>query len=189
MTEPGVDAYVKSDLGDGTGGKAETIAYSAAEAYAHERIRQVYVERYHDGNAGRGVPAGMVESEEQAERFADFALWTAWVSHTERPGTDHSYTNDWPYNPAAGNEAPGAAMTWSVIAMVLLVAGAGFGVWLYRSIELSEPTTEGMRIPQPDEVDLFPGQVRGRIGRSFSEPENRTNMFVGFSRAGKHVPS
>ncbi|RBI59213.1 cytochrome B [halophilic archaeon] len=152
-----VDAQVKSDLGDGDPGAK--IRYSAAEAYAHEQVRKVYVERYHDGAPERGVPDGMISSEEEARRFADFALWTAWIAHTERPGTSHSYTNDWPYQPAAGNEATGAAMTWSVVAMVLLVGGAGVGVWLYKSIELPEPETEGVSIPRPDEVDLFPGQA------------------------------
>ncbi|WP_137284416.1 nitric-oxide reductase large subunit [Halorussus salinisoli] len=152
-----VDVAVKSDLTDGEPG--DRIEYSAAEAYAHDQVQQVYVERYHEGSHERGVPAGMIESEEEAERFADFALWTAWISHTDRPGADHSYTNEWPYHPAAGNDATGAAMTWSVIAMILLVAGAGFGVWLYKSIELPEPETEGVTVPRPDEVNLFPGQA------------------------------
>ncbi|NHN60255.1 MULTISPECIES: nitric-oxide reductase large subunit [Halorussus] len=152
-----VDVAVKSDLTDGD--PASDIEYSAAEAYAHEQVTQVYVERYHEGSHERGVPANMIDSEEEAERFADFALWTAWVSHTDRPGSDHSYTNEWPYNPAAGNDATGASMTWSVVAMILLVAGAGFGVWLYKSIELPEPETEGVTVPRPDEVDLFPGQA------------------------------
>lgn len=153
-----VDAATKSDLSDGAP-SADSIEYSAAEAYAHERVREVYVERYHDGSAERGVPAGMIGSEEEARQFADFALWTAWMSHTDRPGAGHSYTNDWPYHPGAGNEATGAAMTWSVVAMVLLVAGAGFGVWLYKTIELPEPDAEGVTVPRPDEVDLFPGQA------------------------------
>ncbi|USZ67226.1 cbb3-type cytochrome c oxidase subunit I [Halorussus salilacus] len=152
-----VDVAVKADLGDGEAG--DRIEYSAAEAYAHEQVREEYVERYHEGSPERGVPADMIASDEEAREFADFALWTAWFSHTDRPDGDHSYTNDWPYHPAAGNEATGAAMTWSVIAMVLLVAGAGAGVWLYKSIELDEPETEGVTVPRPSEVSLFPGQA------------------------------
>jgi len=84
--------------------------YSEAERCAHDQVRRTYVERYHEGDAERGVPTGMVESEE-AEEFADFALWTAWIAHTDRPGADHSYTNDWPYQPVAGNDPTGATMT------------------------------------------------------------------------------
>jgi len=147
---------VKQDL-DGAydGGPIE---YSAAETYAHEQIRQEYVERYHEGDHARGVPVDMIDSEADAQKFADFALWTAWFSHTDRPAGDHSYTNDWPYQPGAGNDATAAAMTWSVIAMVLLVAGAGAGIWLYKSIELPEPDAEGISVPEPGDVSVFPSQ-------------------------------
>ncbi|NHN42773.1 cytochrome B [Halorubellus sp. JP-L1] len=151
-----VDADVKADLeSDYDGG---TIEYSAAELYAHEQVREEYVERYNEGSHDRGVPEGMIESEEDAREFADFAMWTAWFSHTDRPGGDHSYTNEWPYAPAAGNDATGAAMTWSVVAMVLLVAGAGFGIWLYNSVRLPEPSTEGLSVPEPGDVSVFPSQ-------------------------------
>jgi nitric oxide reductase subunit B len=151
-----VDQRVETDLDDAGGG--DTVTYSEAEVYAHEQVREVYVERYHEGSAERGVPAGMIGSEEEAERFADFALWTAWMSHTDRPGTDHTYTNDWPYQPTAGNEPTAAAVTWSVLAMVLLVAGAGLAVWLYRAVELPEPETDGIDVPHPSDVDLVPSQ-------------------------------
>ncbi|MFA1611818.1 nitric-oxide reductase large subunit [Halobellus rubicundus] len=147
---------VEQELDSGYDGGA--IQYSAAELYAHRQVRQEYVQRYHDGSHDRGVPAGMIESSEEARQFADFAMWTAWFSHTERPGGSHTYTNDWPYQPGAGNDATGAAMTWSVIAMVLLVAGAGAGIWLYRAVELPEPKAEGISVPKPGEMSVFPSQ-------------------------------
>ncbi|WP_254766350.1 nitric-oxide reductase large subunit [Salinilacihabitans rarus] len=140
-------------------GYGSQVEYSAAEVYAHEQVREEYVERYHEGDRERGVPAGQIPTAEEAEQFADFALWTAWISHTDRPGTDVSFTNEWPFSPAAGNDAAGAAMTWSVVAMVLLVAGAGAAIWLYRAVELPEPEAEGVSIPHPREIDLTPSQL------------------------------
>jgi len=87
-----VDERVQQDLESGAA--SDEIRSSEAERYTHEQVRQTYVERYHESDAERGIPAGMVESEEEAEEFADFALWTAWIAHTDRPGADHSYTND-----------------------------------------------------------------------------------------------
>ena len=151
-----VDDDVKQDLsGEYEGGNIE---YSAAELYAHQQVRQEYVERYHEGSHERGVPEGMIDSEADARQFADFAMWTAWFSHTDRPGGEHSYTNDWPYEPAAGNDATGAAMTWSVIAMVLLVAAAGGGIWLYQSVSLPEPSASDLSVPEPGDVSIFPSQ-------------------------------
>ncbi|QHS16971.1 nitric-oxide reductase large subunit [Halopenitus persicus] len=153
-----VDRLVRDDL-DGTVEEGTTtIEYSAAEAYAHERVRETYVERYHEGAPERGIPAGFVGSAEAAGEFADFALWTAWISHTDRPGGEGSFTNDWPYDPDAGNTPTGATMVWSVISMVILVGAVGIGVWLYRSVTLPEPEVTGIEIPPPDEISLTPSQ-------------------------------
>lgn len=152
-----VDALVRDELDtahDGSG----VVEYSAAEAYAHEQVRETYVERYHEGDHDRGVPVGMIDSAEEAEDFADFALWTAWFSHTDRPNAEHSYTNEWPYQPGAGNDATGSAMIWSVIAMVLLVGAAGAAILLYKSVKLPEPSAEGISVPEPGDVSVFPSQ-------------------------------
>ncbi|WP_136688063.1 nitric-oxide reductase large subunit [Halorhabdus amylolytica] len=151
-----INDVVEQDMSEGYGGG--DIEYSAAELYAHEQVREEYVERYHEGSHERGVPEGMIESPEDARDFADFAMWTAWFSHTDRPGGDHSYTNEWPYQPGAGNDATGSAMTWSVIAMILLVAGAGFAIWLYKSVSLPEPSAEGISVPKPSDIEIFPSQ-------------------------------
>ncbi|TKX56451.1 cytochrome B [Halorubrum sp. SS7] len=152
-----VDALVREEL-DASHDGGDVVEYSAAELYAHERVRETYVERYHEGDHDRGVPVGMIESAEGAEDFADFALWTAWFSHTDRPNADHSYTNEWPYAPGAGNDATGSAMIWSVIAMVLLVGAAGAAILLYKSVKLPEPSAEGISVPEPGDVSVFPSQ-------------------------------
>jgi nitric oxide reductase subunit B len=153
-----IDSLVRDDLDESFEQGTETVQYSAAEADAHRQVREVYVERYHDGALDRGVPANFIDSEEEARRFADFALWTAWISHTDRPGSDHSFTNEWPYKPAAGNTPTGSTMIWSVISMVLLIAAVGIGVFAYKSVELPEPKVNGLQIPAPDEISLTPSQ-------------------------------
>ncbi|MCL7419178.1 MAG: hypothetical protein M8354_15280, partial [Halalkalicoccus sp.] len=134
------------------------LRYSEAEAYAHRRIRKQYVERYHGGDPERGIPEGFVGSTEQAERLADFACWTAWMAHTDRPNADHSYTNDWPYEPAAGNRPTGQVLVWSTISLVLLVGGGALGVWAYHALDFAEPTTDVIDVPSPDEVSVTPAQ-------------------------------
>jgi nitric oxide reductase subunit B len=153
-----VDQLVQDDLDEQFTEGAETIEYSAAEVYAHEQVRDEYVRRYHNGALDRGVPADFIGSEEEARQFADFALWTAWISHTDRPGGDTSFTNEWPYAPAAGNTPTGETMIWSVISMVLLVGAVGIGVFLYKSVELPEPEIKSLEIPPPDEINLTPSQ-------------------------------
>lgn len=151
-----VNAVVEHQLEDNV--IDDTIELSAAEAYAYQQVRNAYVERYYRGAPEHGIPAKFVSSADDARRFADFALWTSLFSATDRPGSDNSYTNEWPFTPGAGNSAPVSAMLWSVFAMVILIAGGGAGIWLYKSIELSEPGTEGIDVPDPEEVTLSPSQ-------------------------------
>ncbi|MDY7082143.1 MAG: cytochrome B, partial [Halobacteria archaeon] len=153
-----VDSLVRNDLDESFDRGTETVRYSAAEAYAHRQVREQYVERYHEGSIERGIPADFVSSEEEARQFADFALWTAWISHTDRPGSENSFTNNWPYLPAAGNTPTGSTMTWSVISMVILVGAVGIGVFLYNTVELPEPNVRDFEIPPPDEINLTPSQ-------------------------------
>ncbi|SFF87605.1 nitric oxide reductase subunit B [Halopelagius inordinatus] len=134
------------------------IQYSAAEAYAHHRIRDQYVDRYYGGSPERGIPSKFVRSADHARRIADFACWTAWMSHTNRPGSDHSYTNDWPYVPGTGNRPTGQVLVWSTISVILLIAGGGAGVWAYHSLDFAEPTTEIIDVPSPDDVSITPTQ-------------------------------
>ncbi|MFC7045947.1 nitric-oxide reductase large subunit [Halobacteriaceae archaeon GCM10025711] len=152
-----IDATVKEELQSSTSG--QHVEYSAAELYAHEQVRQDYVERYHEGDREAGIPAGTVETSDEAERFADFALWTAWMAHTERPGGDTTFTNNWPYVPAAGNGVGSGAFLWSVVGLFMLVTGVGAIIWLYYFVELPKPKTTDFDIPRPGDVRLVPSQL------------------------------
>ncbi|WP_394345817.1 nitric-oxide reductase large subunit [Halegenticoccus tardaugens] len=134
------------------------VTYSAVEAYAHRQLRAEYVDRYYHGRPEHGIPDGTVESPEQAERLADFAAWTAWFAHTNRPGSEHSFTNDWPYTPGSGNRPTGQVLGWSTISLMLLIAGGGLGVWAYHSLDFAESVTEAVDVPHPDSVATTPTQ-------------------------------
>ena len=51
----------------------------------------------------------------------------------ERPGTDVTYTQNWPHEPLIGNQPTGGALVWSVVSFVLLLAGVGGMVWYFAS--------------------------------------------------------
>ncbi|WP_339104558.1 cbb3-type cytochrome c oxidase subunit I [Haloterrigena salinisoli] len=152
-----VERRVEREL-DSDAPEGSVARYSDAEVFAHRRIRDQYVDRYYGGSPERGIPQGYVDSPEEAARIADFACWTAWMAHTNRPDSNHSYTNDWPYVPAAGNRPTGQVVVWSTIAVVLLIGGGGFGVWAYHSFDVAEPTTELVDVPSPDSVSVTPSQ-------------------------------
>ena len=68
-------------------------------------------------------------SPERRAQMTGFFFWTAWAAATERPGTTATYTNNWPHEPLIGNQPTAENMVWSVMSVVVMMAGVGFLVW------------------------------------------------------------
>ncbi len=66
---------------------------------------------------------------ERRAQMMGFFFWTAWAAATERPGTTATYTNNWPHEPLIGNKPTAENMVWSVMSVVVMMAGVGFLVW------------------------------------------------------------
>ena len=70
---------------------------------------------------------------EKAERQAltAFFFWTSWAAATDRPGeTGLSYTSNWPHEPMVGNTLSTSAAMWSMVSIILLLAGIAAMLWL-----------------------------------------------------------
>lgn len=74
--------------------------------------------------------------------LTDFFFWTAWACTTERPGSGVTYTNNWPREALVGNRPTGANVLWTMVSVVLLLAGIGALVWwkAFRGEEEPEVT-------------------------------------------------
>ncbi|QPF74008.1 nitric-oxide reductase large subunit [Roseateles sp. DAIF2] len=73
-------------------------------------------------------------SAEDRRALAAFFFWSAWAATTDRPGeTDLSYTSNWPHEPLVGNTLTGSAAIWSMVSIVLLLAGIAAMLWLHGS--------------------------------------------------------
>ncbi|MGE3925445.1 MAG: nitric-oxide reductase large subunit, partial [Lautropia sp.] len=68
-------------------------------------------------------------SAERRAAMARFFFWTAWAAATERPGGKVTYTNNWPHEPLIDNVPSSENIVWSIISIVVLLAGIGFLVW------------------------------------------------------------
>ena len=61
-----------------------------------------------------------------------FFFWTAWAATTDRPGeTNLSYTSNWPHEPLVGNTLTNSAALWSMVSIILLLAGIAAMLWLH----------------------------------------------------------
>jgi nitric oxide reductase subunit B len=91
-------------------------------------------------------------SSERRERLTEFFFWTAWAAATERPDSKATYTNNWPHEPLIGNHPTAENIVWSVISIVLLIAGVGGLIWAWAFLRKEESVPPA---PAADPITSF----------------------------------
>ncbi|WP_066342064.1 nitric-oxide reductase large subunit [Azohydromonas lata] len=90
---------------------------------------------------------------EKADRqaLAAFFFWSSWAASTDRPGeAGLSYTSNWPHEPLVGNTMSTSAAMWSMVSIILLLAGIAAMLWLHGRDQHDEEA-------QPPKADPFLG--------------------------------
>ncbi|MDX1456683.1 MAG: cbb3-type cytochrome c oxidase subunit I, partial [Marinobacter sp.] len=90
---------------------------------------------------------------ERRQRLTEFFFWTAWAAATERPGSDATYTNNWPHEPLIDNKPTAENVVWSIVSVVLLIAGVGGLVWAWAF--LSKHDEQDPTAPPKDPLTGF----------------------------------
>jgi len=83
----------------------------------------VWVEYFSSPARNGGLSVKAISDPVELRQLSAFVAWTAWASVANRPGTTHSYTNNFPFDPAAGNVPTTDAVLWSALSLVFLLAG------------------------------------------------------------------
>lgn len=108
---------------------------STLRAKAIEHTAAYYAELFGDAPALQGSRESYAMKEntlpdpQRRAQLAGFFFWTAWVAATERPGTSATYTNNWPHEPLIGNAPTAENVVWSIVSVVVMMAGVGFLIW------------------------------------------------------------
>ena len=111
------------------------VILSADRAAAFGQLRAYYTDVFATGRSEYAIPNGALTNGAKQKQLAAFFWWTAWACGTDRPGSDTTYTNNWPHEPLIGNVPTSGAVLWSVLSFVGLLAGIGGLVWWYASQE------------------------------------------------------
>ncbi len=134
--EAEVAAELKRNRWDAATG---TLTLSAGEAAALPALRAHYARLFAGGDDAMSIPAGFVPDAAEAGRIADFFFWSAWAAGTDRPGEAITYTANWPFDPLAGNRPLPSALVWSIVSVVLLIAGIAVAIFAYLRLRAKDP--------------------------------------------------
>ncbi len=91
---------------------------------------------------------GTIAEEEDRRVMSAFFWWTAWAATTQRPGSDVTYTNNWPSEPLVGNRPPANMFLWSAFSVTFLLAGIALLGWHYARTHSRDP--EPHKLPGVD---------------------------------------
>jgi nitric oxide reductase subunit B len=103
----------------------QTLLLSPGEVVAWRKLAGFWAGYFTSDNSAPGLPAKYIRSADELARLNDYFTWATWATVTLRPGKDYTYTNNFPYDPEAGNTASVHAYIWSGLSLVSLLAGLG----------------------------------------------------------------
>ena len=90
-------------------------------------------EEYKQLRKDYAFPIETVLNNEKARKLSAFFFWSSWAASTNRPNDDITYTSNWPHEPLIDNKPTASILLWSIISVILLLAGIGAIVWYYAS--------------------------------------------------------
>ncbi|MDN5898110.1 MAG: nitric-oxide reductase large subunit, partial [Psychrobacter sp.] len=96
---------------------------------------------------------------EDRQKLTNFFFWTTWMASTNRPGTDATYTNNWPHEPLIDNVPTSENIMWSIASVVFLIAGVGFLIWGWSFLRKEEEVKQVTPDADPlTKIALTPSQ-------------------------------
>ena len=144
-TQGALRARLKGELRANTHDPATgVLRVSASRAHAIREVAGHYADLFGDAPAlaelrdAYAIPANAVRDAGRRASLGAFFFWTAWACAAERPGEGISYTNNWPAEPLIDNAPTAATTLWSIISIVVLLAGIGALAWFMAAKRRAE---------------------------------------------------
>jgi nitric oxide reductase subunit B len=102
---------------------SDTLTLTDPEADSFRKQQEAWREYFSAPDHNGGLAAGVIHDPGELHDLTAFFAWTAWASAARRPGKPYSYTNNFPYDPLAGNVPTSDAVLWSAMSLVMLLGG------------------------------------------------------------------
>jgi len=132
----------------------ERLVISEMRAKAIEEVSRHYaglfmadpsLEHLRDAYA---IPPNTIKDADRMAKMNAFFFWTSWSCVTNRPGSDISYTHNWPPEELVANKPTSSLVLWTGFSVIMLLAGIGLMGWFYASRK--EETIPESEIPSKD---------------------------------------
>jgi nitric oxide reductase subunit B len=114
---------------------SRTLLLTPGEAAAYRAQTAEWSEYFTRKGAAPGLPASYIKDPAELKALTAYFAWAAWASVANRPGKDYSYTNNWPYEPMAGNRPSAETYVWSALSLVTLLGGLGLILFLFGKFD------------------------------------------------------
>ncbi|MVT09135.1 nitric-oxide reductase large subunit [Chitinophaga tropicalis] len=117
---------------------SDVITYSDSRAAVFRDLSSYYTKLFMtDTSFSRlrgqyAIPEGAIKDPARMQKMAAFFAWATWVCITERPGSNITFTNNWPGDELVGNIPSASLHIWSGFSVLLLLAGVALLV-LYHA--------------------------------------------------------
>jgi len=115
----------------------DTLQLTDAQMAGLKSVEQFWEKTFKVGEKGHGFLPNTVKTPEERLEIARFFFWTAWVASTNRPGSDVTYTNNWPADRTVGNVPTTETYIWTIGGVLSLFIVLGlfvffvhyYGIW------------------------------------------------------------
>lgn len=129
-----------------------SLRLSAPEAQAYRQQQRHWTEYFQHPETNGGLKPDLITDPAQLRDFTAFVTWAAWASVTTRPGTTHSYTNNFPFDITVGNVPTSGALLWSALSLIVLLVGIGVVLLAFGKFDYLGWVDRGAKM----EVKLMP---------------------------------
>lgn len=102
---------------------SDVLTFTEAEVASFEKQIPIWSAYFTSPATSAGLPPTYITESEELRQLTAFFAWSAWATIANRPGLPYSYTNNFPYEPAAGNTPPSSAVLWSALSLIGLLGG------------------------------------------------------------------
>ena len=155
-----VEAEVRTELKQNRyDPKTGVLAVGPAYGDWFRHQTSVWHEYFSNPARNGGLSTGTISDPGELKQLTAFVAWAAWASVANRPGTTHSYTNNFPFDPVAGNTPTADAVLWSALSLVFLLAGTALVLLAFGKFDyLGWKARPGYLHPKLLDARVTPGQ-------------------------------